>query len=325
MHTYSDLRQTSLSGPTYVTLGNFDGLHLGHQALLMRARALAAADASGHAQTAIVTFHPHPFHVLRPDQPLLALTMPLLTTPNERLMLAAALGVEIGVIHPFTHETAQLDARAFVELLQEHLGMTGLVVGPDFALGRDRRGDITTLRAFGEELGYIVEVVEPIERDGMPARSSTIRDLLLDGAVEGAAALLGRPYSVTGEVARGDQRGRLLGSPTANVAVPADKLLPANGVYATITRLCTPRLAYAFPSVTNVGVRPTVDGQHLRVEAHLLNFPPPELPDNLYGQNLTVEFITHLRGEKRFDGLDALIAQIQQDIAQARRILAVQP
>ncbi len=317
MHTFTDLRQANLAGPTYVTLGNFDGLHLGHQALLIRARELAAASS---AQTAIVTFNPHPFAILRPGQPLLTLT-----TPNERLMLAAALGVDIGVVHPFTLETTQLSARAFVELLQAHLGMAGLVVGPDFALGRNRSGDIPTLRTLGGELGFTVDIVEPIERAGIPARSSTIRDLLVEGAVEGAAALLGRPYNVTGDVARGDQRGRLLGSPTANIAVAAGKLLPANGVYATLTRLCTPARAWAFASVTNVGVRPTVDGQHHRVEAHLLDFPPAELPDNLYGQILSVEFIARLRGEKRFDSLDALSAQIQHDILQARHIFADLP
>ncbi len=178
-------------------------------------------------------------------------------------MLAAALGVEIGVIHPFTHETMQLTAREFVGILQAHLGMAGLVVGPDFALGRNRSGDIAALTALGEELGYVVEVVEPVEREGVPARSSTIRDLLIEGNVEGAAALLGRPYSITGDVVRGDQRGRLLGSPTANIVVPSAKLLPAFGVYATTARLCTPEQAYSFASVTNVGVRPTVDGQNL--------------------------------------------------------------
>jgi riboflavin kinase/FMN adenylyltransferase len=320
MHTFSDLRQAALPGPTYVMLGNFDGLHLGHQALLIRARELAAANPSHSAQTAIVTFNPHPFAVLRPGQPLLTLT-----TPSERLMLAAALGVEVGVVHPFTLETTQLSARDFVMLLQTHLGMAGLVVGPGFALGRNRSGDIPTLRALGTELGFIVEVVEPITHAGIPARSSTIRDLLVEGDVAAAAALLGRPYGVTGDVARGDQRGRLLGSPTANITVPAGKLLPANGVYATLTRLCTPSRAWAFLSVTNVGIRPTVDGQHHRVEAHLLDFPPPELPDNLYGQILVVEFIARLRGEKRFDSLDALSAQIQQDIAQARRVLAAHP
>ncbi len=274
------------------------------------------ANPNDGAQTAIVTFSPHPFTVLRPGVPLLTLT-----TPNERLYLAAALGVEIGVVHPFTRETTQLSAREFVELLQTHLGMAGLVVGPDFALGRNRSGDIPALRALGSELGFIVEVVDPIERNGVAARSSTIRDLLAAGDVEGATALLGRPYSVTGEVARGDQRGRLMGSPTANVAVPAGKLLPGNGVYATITRLCTPTRAWGFNSVTNVGVRPTVDGQHHRVEAHLLDFPPPELPDNLYGEILSVEFIARLRGEKRFENLEALSAQIQYDIAHARLML----
>jgi riboflavin kinase/FMN adenylyltransferase len=316
MRTYDDIRQASLTGPTFICIGNFDGLHLGHQALLLRACELAAAAGPG-AQTAVVTFEPHPLAVLRPGTPLLKLT-----TPGERLMIAAALGIDVGVVHPFTRDTAQTEPRDFVGVLVRHLGMAGLIVGPDFALGRNRTGDIPALRALGEELGFVVEVVPPVEWSGIPARSSTVRETLLAGDVATAAGLLGRAYAVTGPVQQGDRRGRTIGIPTANVAYAADKLLPADGVYATITRLCLPQRAYAFPSVTNIGVRPTVDGLHHRVEAHLLDFPPRELPDDLYGEVLSVEFVARLRGEQRFAGLDALVAQIQQDIAQARALLA---
>ncbi|MGL4650226.1 MAG: riboflavin kinase, partial [Caldilineaceae bacterium] len=204
-----------------------------------------------------------------------------------------------------------------------NLGMRGLVVGPDFALGRNRSGDIATLNRLGNELGFAVHVVDPVVSAGQHARSSLVRDLLIAGRVEDAARLLGRPYTISGDVRLGDQRGRTIGVPTANVAPPADKLLPADGVYATIAHLCTPQRAYSFASVTNIGVRPTVDGFHHRVEAHLLNFPPSELPDNLYGQSLTLDVIARLRGEQRFSGLDALVAQIRADIRRARDILNV--
>lgn len=319
MLTFHELHRAALPGPTYVTIGNFDGLHLGHQALLIRARELAAEHPSGSAQTAMITFDPHPITVLRPDRTLLKLT-----TPNERLALAAALGIDVGVVHPFTQDTAHLSPRDFVQLLKEHMGLAGLVVGPDFALGRNRSGDIPTLRTLGSELGFTVDIVEPVEWEGRPARSSTIRDLITRGDVASTAHLLGRRYSLSGPVQQGDQRGRLIGIPTANVGYAADKLLPANGVYATVARLCTPGVLYAFPSVTNVGVRPTVDGLHHRVEVHLLDFPPTELPDDLYGQILTVEFVERLRGEQRFEGLPQLVAQIHRDIAAARSILGAE-
>lgn len=320
MRTYDDLHEAALPGPTYLTIGNFDGLHRGHQALLAYLRELAEADARGNALTALLTFDPHPLAVLRPERPPL-----LLTTPWERIALAALYGVDLGIMQPFNDETAQMSAREFVAALKQHLGLAALVVGPDFALGRQRSGDIPTLRVLGEELGFAVHIMEPVEWSGTPARSSVIRDMLRDGDVGGAAELLGRPYSVTGEVRHGDRRGRQIGVPTANIVPETSKLLPADGVYATVAHVCSPHWAYSFPSVTNVGVRPTVDGFHHRVEAHLLNFPPPELPDNLYGQTITLEFIERLRGEQRFSGLDALVTQIRRDIERARSIFTQNP
>ncbi len=320
MLTFHDVRQAQGLGPTYLTMGNFDGVHRGHQALIDRARTLAAAHAGGRASTALLVFDPHPLAVLRPHTPY-----SLLTSPKQRLALAAGRGCEIGVVQPFTPETAQLEARAFVELLHHHLGLAGLVVGPDFALGHNRTGDIPSLRRMGEELGFIVDVLEPVEWGGRVVRSSAIRSLLQEGRVSEATDLLGRFYDVTGEVKQGDQRGRTIGVPTANIQPPANKLLPADGVYATVVRLCTPERAYTFPGVTNIGVRPTVDGLHHRVEAHLLDFPPAELLDDLYGKFLTLEFVERLRGERRFSGLDALVAQIQADIAHARSLFTGTP
>lgn len=317
MLTFGDVRQAHLAGPTYLAIGNFDGIHRGHQVLIDRVCMLAAADPSGRAQTALLTFDPHPLAVLRPEQPYL-----LLTSPNERLALAAGHGIEIGVVHPFTPETAQMEPRQFVDLLRQHLNLAALVMGPDFALGRNRSGNINALRALGDEMGFALHVIEPVEWHGRTARSSTIRSLLQTGDVAVAAELLSRFYMVTGPVRKGDQRGRTIGVPTANIHPPLNKLLPADGVYATIARICTPNQAYAFASVTNLGVRPTVDGLHHRVEAHLLDFPPTEMLDDLYGEIVALEFVERLRGEQRFSGLDALVAQIRVDIEHSRHIFA---
>ncbi|MDQ3248843.1 MAG: hypothetical protein M3Q45_06490, partial [Chloroflexota bacterium] len=235
MPIYTNIDQTYLSGPTFLTIGNFDGLHRGHQALLQQLLGLAEADALHHGQrpaTGLITFDPHPLAVLRPDQPL-----HLLTTPQERVELALRLGLDFGVLQSFTPATARLDARDFMQLLKRHLGMVTLVVGPDFALGRNRSGDLNTLRALGAELGYGLHMVEPVGWHGKPVRSSIVRQALHTGNVAEAADLLGRYYTATGSVEMGDQRGRQLGVPTANLRVPPTKLLPANGVYATRTRL----------------------------------------------------------------------------------------
>lgn len=273
MHTIDDVRKLHAAGPTVLTIGNFDGIHRGHQALLRRMVSLAQALSQAGdvtAQTAMLTFDPHPLSVLRPDQPHF-----LLTTPAERLELAAACGIDLGIVQPFNLETAQLSPRAFMELMVRHLGLAVLVVGPDFALGRNRSGDIAALRDLGAEMGFSVEVLEPVETGQHPVRSSRVRELLRTGSVDDAATVLGRAYRVAGPVVLGDQRGRQVGIPTANVHVPANKLLPADGVYATRTIITTFDRVYRFNSATNVGVRPTVDGVHRRVETHILDFPPP--------------------------------------------------
>jgi riboflavin kinase/FMN adenylyltransferase len=318
MLTFRDIRQAKLDGPTAITIGNFDGLHLGHQALLDEAKRVAAAAGTSDAmRTAILTFDPHPMSVFRPQEPLL-----LMTSARERLLLAAEHGIDYGIAHPFSRDTANLEAHEFIGLLKQHLGLAALVVGPDFALGRNRSGTIQRLRELGHEYGYSVHVLTPILLGDVPVRSSVVRDLLLAGDVAQAARLLGRPYRVTGPVQAGDQRGRQVGIPTANVAPPADKLLPADGVYATRTIVPTFERIYAYNSVTNIGVRPTVGGAERRVETHLLHFPAAEQIDDLYGQVLAVEFLGRLRGEQRFASVADLVQQIHIDIGRAEEWFA---
>lgn len=319
MRTFDDIRKAQLAGPTVMTIGNFDGIHCGHQALLRRMVAIADELAASQAQsvhTLLLTFDPHPVKVLRPDLPHF-----LLTTPMERIELAAMAGITYGVIHPFTLETAQITPQQFMEMLKEHLGLSVLVVGPDFALGRNRSGDLPTLRAIGETLDFRVEVIEPIALDAETVRSSRVRALLGAGDVATVATLLGRPYRVTGLVEHGDQRGRQVGIPTANLRIPPEKMLPADGVYATRTLIASFDRCDALPSVTNIGVRPTVDGMHRRVETHILDFPPPDHVDDLYGRVLAVDFYERLRGEVRFASVSELVRQIHTDIAHARTLL----
>ncbi len=316
MQIFRSVQDANLPGPTFLTIGNFDGLHRGHQALIQRMQIEAAADSHASACTAIMTFDPHPMALFRPDTPL-----QLLTSAQQRLDLAAELGVDVGIVHPFDRETAELSAREFMEMLVAHLGLVCLVVGPDFALGRNRSGSIDVLTELGKELGYRVIVLSPVLASQEEVRSLTIRGYLVGGDVAQAQRLLGRPYAVSGIVVSGDRRGRTIGVPTANLLVPSDRILPADGVYATWTWLGQPEHSERFASATNIGVRPTVDGTTRQVETHLFDFPPPNESGDLYGETLTIQFVARLRGEQRFDGLDALVAQIRRDLVQARQIL----
>ena len=330
MQKFVNITQAHLAGPSFVTIGNFDGLHHGHQTLLREVMNVARQAFDTGAvrtlpQSGLITFDPHPFAVLRPELPHF-----LLTTPDERLDLAAEIGIDFGIVQSFTPEIAALEARDFIMLLKEHLGLAGLVVGPDFALGRGRKGDLETLRALGEELGYTLHVIDPVLWTTRTVRSSSIRQALQEGDVATAADLLGRFYQVQGTVVHGDQRGRLIGVPTANLQTPPDKLLPANGVYAT--RVLVPYKKendeieqQKFNSVTNLGVRPTVEGVQRRLETHLLDFPPSDHTGDLYGQSLTLQFVARLRDEQRFSSIDALVAQIHLDIEQARQLFQQMP
>ena len=313
MQIISDLSTLQLHRPTVLTIGNFDGIHRGHQALLQTMQQWAVRNG---LDSAILTFEPHPLAVLRPDQPL-----QLLTTPRERLHLAAPLGIDLGIIYPFSRAVAAQEPADFMGELVRALDVRALVVGPDFALGRNRSGNLEVLAELGQTLGYTIQVIEPVDWETRPVRSSAIRALLTQGEVAAAAELLGRPYHATGIVVHGDQRGRQIGIPTANLQIPDGKLWPADGVYATRTYVHDRTGVSLFNSATNLGMRPTVGGTEHRFETHLLDFPEPGASDNLYDQTVTVEFIERLRGEQKFNGFGELVAQIHADIDQARTLL----
>jgi riboflavin kinase/FMN adenylyltransferase len=305
---YHDLPPGVATFPrTVVTIGNFDGVHLGHRSILarviQRAREL-------EAQAVAVTFDPHPLKVLRPQMDLA-----LLTTSDQKLALLADSGLDAVVVLPFTRDLAGLPPRDFVrQYFCERLQVREVVVGHDYRFGRGREGDIDLLREMGGQHGFTVQVVWAVEADGAVVSSSLIRALLRLGQVEAAARLLGRPYGVRGRVIRGKGRGgKVLGVPTANLS-PANELLPACGIYAVRVR----RGAETFPGVANIGTCPTFDNQELSLEVHLLEFNGGEL----YGENLEVQFVSRLREERRFASIEALAAQIRADIEQARRALA---
>lgn len=286
-----------------VTIGAFDGIHIGHRDLIQRM--IERARRKGYA-SGLITFVPHPTTVLRPQEPFY-----YLTTPQDKESLLSSFGLDVLVVLNFDLHLASMPPRAFVQRLWEQMGMRELWIGPDFALGKRRQGDSATLRDLGREMGFKVHDVSYVARGEKRVSSSTIRALLQEGDVAQAARLLGRHYALSGEVIHGARRGHGLGFPTANVDIAPDRALPADGVYATYAHLGSER----FPSVTNVGVRPSFDNGARSIEAFLLDFER-----DLYGRELTLTFVERLRPELRFDNVQALIAQMDDDVQQARSI-----
>jgi len=307
MRIVHDLAHIHSTSRSYVTVGVFDGVHRAHQRLITTM--VEAAHSAGKAAAAI-TFTPHPAVVLG-GEPL-----PLLTTVEERIELLAALGLDTLVVFPFTEETARISATDFTERLIRHLRLAELWIGPDFAFGHRREGDIPFLRRLGAERDFSVHVVESLMWNGKAIRSSRVREALKTGNIPEATGCLGRPYRLSGVVVQGREVGRSMGIPTANLSIPPDRLIPARGVYACLAHIEQPGPSY--PAVVNVGNRPTFGDQALAVEAHLLDFGDGDL----YHQGLVLDFVARLRDERAFPNPDALIAQIQQDIAHARLILS---
>jgi riboflavin kinase / FMN adenylyltransferase len=317
MQTYRGFPPQPLDRPVCLTIGSFDGIHRGHQALIDK---MAAAARATGCLAGLLTFDPHPLAVLRPE-----LKVARLTSDEERAGILEALGLDFLLVLPFSRETAATGAAEFVRDLVALLPLRALWIGPDFALGRGREGSAERLGALGKEMGYRVRIFPPFARRGEPVRSSRVRALLGDeGAVEEAADLLGRPYQIWGQVQTGAHRGRSLGFPTANIGVPPDRLVPAYGVYACWAWLGEPGAGpggtRGVPAVVNVGVRPTFDNGPASIEAYLLDYG-----NDLYGETMGLSFIRRLRGERKFDDVPALVAQIQTDVRAARRILTSPP
>ena len=291
-----------------ITIGNFDGVHIGHQALLHTV--IERADAIG-GTAVVMTFEPHPIRVLAKNgQP------PLITLYEQKTELIARAGIEVLICIPFTREFAAVPAERFVQdLLVERIGVKVVVVGKDYSFGRDRRGDLALLRRLSGELGYDVVVVDWIQGlNGLSGRisSTRVRQLVMEGRMEEARKMLGRYYQVRGRVARGRNRGgRLLGFPTANIQLQ-DELCPKGGIYAVTVE----HAGQTYPGVANIGYSPTFDDHIFTIEVHLLDFDR-----NLYDETIRVNFIQRLRDEIKFSGIEALSEQIRRDVDQARVIL----
>ena len=304
MQVAKELAAVAPNRHTLLTVGVFDGVHVGHQYLFgeLRARAEERGLLGG-----VVTFRQHPRTILDPES-----RVNYLTTLEERTKLIRSLGIELVVALPFTPELRQLSAREFVLLLKDDLKMRGLVIGQDFALGRGREGDVAYLNALGQELDFSVDVVQPFKRNGETVSSTAIRDALARGDVAKVTRFLGRNFSLSGPVVRGVERGRTLGFPTANLAVNSNQALPADGVYATRVRTSSS----IYSAVVNIGQRPTFGEKDRTVEVYLLDFE-----GDLYGEEIKVELVERLRAEKKFDSADELKAQISRDVERARVIL----
>jgi len=293
-------------GPSHATIGSFDGIHRGHQALLKPL--IAGARAAG-AASVLVTFEPHPRCVIDPDH-----CPPLLTTLEEKTWLLDQLGLDHVVVIPFTRQIAALSAATFMERLLRGIELRRIVVGESHRFGHGQRGDPAFLRRLGTRHGFTVEVAPTLLRGREPISSSRIRRLVLLGQVRAAAQLLGRDYFIRSTVEHGAKRGRQLGFPTANLQIAPNKLLPANGIYAA--RVDLDDVAYA--GALSVGLRPTFGGSSVTVEVFILDFDA-----DIYGRLLTVWFVQRLRGEKRFASVPALQQQMARDVENTRRILAV--
>ena len=293
-----------------LTIGNFDGLHLGHRAIM---RTVVERARAHRGEAVVYTFEPHPRKVLQPER-----APALLTTIDQKLELLAACGVDVTILEPFDAAFAQVSPEVFVrDYVHARIRPVEVYVGYDFHYGRDREGSMRLLTETGPRLGFAVTIIPEVTVGERDVNSTRIRELLGEGEVAEAAVLLGRPFSVRGVVRRGDARGHGLGFPTANLR-PENEVLPAHGVYAGWLRvLGRGEDAVRHPVVTNVGVRPTFeDGQGLLAEAHLLDFE-----GDLYGERVELAFAERIRGERRFDGPEALKQQIARDVEQARRLL----
>jgi riboflavin kinase/FMN adenylyltransferase len=305
MSVEEELSRLSPGRDTILAIGVFDGVHLGHKRLLAelvgRARRL-------NLLSGVVTFAPHPQRLLSPETEL-----PFLTSLEQKKALLKDEGVKVVIVLPFSRELAQLSAREFVGLLKDYLGLKELVIGPGFTLGRNREGNVTTLRKLGEDMGFTVTVVPGVRINGEIVSSTAVREALAGGDLEKVHSLLGRPFSLRGEVVHGESRGAKLEYPTANLEIEPAQALPVEGVYATWAYIGS----RAHESVTNIGRRPTFGGGRRVVEVYILGYR-----GNLYGKELKIDIIERLRGEKRFDSVEALRQQMARDIEQGRAVLS---
>ncbi len=301
MFVEQELSGLTPARPSLLSIGVFDGVHLGHQTLLRR---LVSEAKKQELISGVITFRQHPLKLLSPQG-----APPYIASPAENIRLIKALGVDLVITLAFDAELAQIDSQTFVLLLQHHLKMQGLILGWDFAMGRHREGTLQTLEALSQKLGFSIEVVPAVMLAGEVVSSSAIRNAILAGDMGKANAMLGRPFSMEGRVVTGAGRGAELGFPTANLDTNPSQVLPAEGVYATIAYL----EGRPYPSVANIGRCLTFGQEEGTVEAHLLDFE-----GDIYCKTIRLDIIEFLRHTRRFESAEALKEQVARDIAQAR-------
>lgn len=304
MQIERELAQVALDNDSVLTVGVFDGVHVGHKKLL---HALTSEAASRGLLSGVLTFRNHPNSIFRAD-----FRPQYLTSLDKRIKLIKDCGVGFVVPVTFDQEVAKLGAEDFTRLLQRKLRMKGLIVGPDFAMGHKREGDIEMLSTLGADMGFTVQEVDLMVNGGKAVRSTEIRQAIASGDMSTAEEMLGRRFELVGKVGHGDHRGRELGFPTANLDVPSDMAVPANGIYATFAYVDGKRHMAA----TSIGTRPTFNGVGRTIEAFLLEFD-----SDLYNRPIHLEFIQRLRDELKFDDVEALLSQMNIDVQQTREIL----
>jgi len=305
MHVEEELARFAPEKDMLLTIGVFDGVHLGHKYLISR---LVSAAKQQDMLSGVVTFKHHPRDLLSSQPPL-----PYLITLRERERLLKGEGIDVVVALSFTRELANVSARDFISFLQKHLRMKGLVVGPDFAMGKGREGTTGFLAVLGKEAGFTVEAVAPRKITGEVVSSTAIRNALAQGDMNRVTRLLGHPFSLHGKVTTGEHRGAGMGFPTANIDVDVRQALPPDGVYATWAYV----QGKAYQSMTNVGRRPTFGDRNERtIEVYILDYS-----SDIYGKDLKIELIERLRGEQKFENIEALKSQIAEDVKRGREIL----
>ncbi len=298
-------RKSSLKG-AWITIGSFDGIHLGHQKII---KYLIEGAKKTDAPSIVITFYPHPTVYIK------NITGPYyLTLPEEKDRILSKLGVDSILTMYFDHSISRLSPQDFISSLHHQLKFTCLLAGYDFRLGADREGDLKRLEYLGNKMGFCVRAITPLTQKSKPISSSIIRVALKNGDLSTANILLGYPYSIEGTVVHGDGRGKHIGIPTANLSVWEEKLLPRGGVYAAFAFINKKR----FPAVISIGFRPTFYDipEQQTIEAHILNFT-----DQIYGMQIKLQFISQLRQEKKFGSVNELMEQIRKDISNAEEVL----
>ncbi|MFH2011520.1 MAG: bifunctional riboflavin kinase/FAD synthetase [Pseudomonadota bacterium] len=286
-----------------MTIGNFDGIHLGHQKIFKEVRK-RSSELKG--DSIVYTFEPHPLNILFPNK-----KVTLITSFTEKIRLIEKLGIEIVICEEFTHEYANLSPREFVnDILMEKIGVKAVFVGHDYAFGKGRKGNIVTLERLGKEFGFEVHVVDAVRVDDVLVSSTKIRDTIQKGDVKKVAGLLGRNYSISGKVGRGKERGKGLGFPTANLE-SVEEIHPKPGIY--VVNVCYKD--HLYQGVVNIGYSPTFADNALSIEVHILDFNK-----DIYGEEVKISFVERLRDEKTFDGPEALVEQIKKDVEMTRRM-----